>query len=318
MKKIKVILGLLVAISYSGNAQVKSDDFGRIVLNTYLSEKLTIPTEARQLLQTKLSQMASDYGMSGSLVNPRFIITADVNINSKKIIAGPPQMVSQKVDITLFIGDVVSNTVFANTSLSTIGVGNNENTAFIDAFNNIVTKNNNIAAFMAEGKNKIISFYSSQCESTINEANSLVNQQKFNEAIFKLSLVPEVCQDCYLQCLDKTGQIYQQKIDAEGDVILNKARTAWLSAKNEEGAKNAYELLSTINPKATCQPKVAELYKTIETKLNADEKKQWDLTMKLYRDNLKLEESTLNAYRDVAVEYAKNQPKIINNTTILW
>lgn len=318
MKKINFITSLLLAVTVTAYSQVSSDDFGRIVINTYLSEKLNIPAEARQLLETKLNQVTSNYGMGGSNVNPRFIITAKVNINSKKTLAGPPQMVSQKVDITLFIGDAITNTVFSNTTLALSGVGSNENTAFIDAFNTMNTKNKAIETFVTEGKNKIIAFYKSQCDFTIADANTLAIQQKYDEAIFKLSLIPEVCQECYSKTLEKTAEIYQLKIDAEGEMKFQQAKAAWMSSKDENGAKNALGLLATINPNAKCQPKVNELYKTIETKLTAEEKRKRELALKIYNDNLNLQKSAIKAYRDIAVEYAKNQPQTIVYNRIIW
>ena len=262
--------------------------------------------------------MTSNYGMGGSKVNPRFIITANVNLSSKKMIAGPPQMVSQKMDIALFIGDAITNTVFSNTSITLSGVGTNENTAFIDAFNNISTKNKTIEAFITEGKNKIISFYNSQCGLTQIEADALVSQQKYDEAIYKLSLVPEVCEECYAKSLEKIKEIYQQKIDADGELKLQQAKASWLSSKDQNGAKKAFELLVTINPKSKCQPQVNELYKTIETKLNTDEKRQWDLALKIYNNELDVKKSTIKAYRDIAVEYAKIQPQTITYNQIVW
>ena len=318
MKKINFIASLLLAVTVTAYSQVSSDDFGRIVINTYLSEKLNVPSEARQLLETKLNQITSNYGMGGSNVNPRFIITANVNVNSKKTLAGPPQMVSQKVDITLFIGDAITNTVFSNTTLALTGVGSNENTAFIDAFNTMNTKNKAIEAFVTEGKNKIITFYNSQCDFTIADANTLAKQQKYDEAIYKLSLIPEVCQDCYSKSLEKTAEIYQLKIDGVGELKLLQAKAAWMSSKDENGAKKAFELLATINPNAKCQPIVNELFKTIETKLTAEEKKQWDLAMKIYQDDLNIKKSAIKAYRDIAVEYARNLPKTITLNNDYW
>ena len=70
MKKINFIASLLLAVTITANSQVSSDDFGRIVINTYLSEKLNVPIEARQLLETKLNQITSNYGIGGSNVNP--------------------------------------------------------------------------------------------------------------------------------------------------------------------------------------------------------------------------------------------------------
>jgi hypothetical protein len=289
-------------------------DFGRIVLNTYLPEKIEMPSEAKNQLHTKLSQIASNNGMGGSQVNPRFIITAKVSVGTKNIIAGPPQMIAQNMDLTLFIGDAINNTIFANATLSLKGVGINENKAFIDAFKNINPKNKELATFLEEGKNKILAYYTTNCDFILKEAQALVKQDKYNEAIYQLSVVPDVCKDCYLRCLDTIGVFFQKKIDAEGQLKLNEAKTIWAASQHSIGADRAGEILSTIHPKASCQLEVAQFVKTIESKLNADEKAALRLKMK----ELELNELQIKSYRDVALEYAKNQPKTVTYNNIYW
>ncbi len=158
MKNIKLILLFLLAFQFHSNAQVSLDDFGRIVLNTYLPENNSIPTEAKKALETKLSQITTNNGMGGSIANPRFIITATVNTGTKDIIAGPPQMIAQNIEVTLFVGDAITNTIFSNAIISIKGVGTNENKALIDAFKTINPKNKDIITFLEEGKNKIINY----------------------------------------------------------------------------------------------------------------------------------------------------------------
>lgn len=357
MKKFIEVL-ILTFIAVSSNAQVKLDDFGRIVLNTYLPDKIAIPTEAKNLLLTKLDQITSNNGMGGSQANPRFIITANVNVGTKDIIAGPPQMIAQNLDVTLFIGDAVTNNIFSNTTLNLKGVGTNENKAFIDALKTINPKNKEVLAFLEEGKTKIIDYYGTNCDFIIKDAQTLVKQEKYDEAIYQLSLVPDVCKDCYFKCLDTLTHIYQQKIDADCKVKFNEAKVTWAAAQTPNGAEKAGDILSTINPMACCQADVATFIKTIDAKLKADEKARWQFKMKQYADkiaaqkeevriaeekskrddvyrenqsqrdavaqekqsqrNYELDKIRVSAYRDVAVEYAKNQPKTITYNNIYW
>lgn len=346
MKKI-VFLLIFSAVFRGLNAQVKLDDFGRIILNTYLSDKINIPSEAKELLKTKLSQIASNNGMGGSQVNPRFIITANLNVGTKDIIAGPPQMIAQNVDITFFIGDALTNTVFANTTLSLKGVGTNENKAFIEAIKTINPIYKNIEAFIEEGKNKIINYYSTNCDFIIKDAQTLVKQENYDEAIYQLSLVPDVCQECYFKCLDTLSSIYQKKLDADCKSKLNNAKVTWTANQTPEGAEKAGDILSAINPMASCQTDVDALVKSIDSKLKADEKAMWQFKMKQYADkiaeqkeqvriaeekskrdddyrenqsnrNLELDITRVNAYREVALEHARNQPKTITYNNIYW
>jgi hypothetical protein len=346
MKKIFLFLGI-ITFALDSSAQVKLDDFGRIILNTYLPEDLAVSYEAKNLLITKLNQIASNNGMGGGQANPRFIITANVNVGTKDIIAGPPQMIAQNIDVTLFIGDALSNVIFSNVTLSLKGVGTNENKAFIEAFKTINPKNKEVAAFLEEGKKKIIDYYATQCDFIIKDAQTLVKQEKYDEAIYQLALVPEVCQDCYFKCLDTLSSIYQQKIDNDCKVKLNEAKVTWTAAQNPAGAEKAGDILSTINPMANCQTDVTAFINMIDAKLKADEKARWQFKMKQYADkiaaekeqvriagekgkrddtyrenqssrNFELDKIHSNNSREIAVEYARNQPKTVTYNNIYW
>jgi hypothetical protein len=335
MKKI-TILFVWIALFSGLSAQVKSDDFGRIILNTYLPEELTLPGEAKDALINKLNQISSNNGMGGSQVNPRFIITANITVGTKDIIAGPPQMIALNLDITLFVGDALTNTIYSNMALSLKGVGTNENKAYIEAIKMINPKNKEVIAFLEDGKNKIIKYYAEQCDFIINEAQTLVKLQQYNKAIHDLSLVPEVCKDCYFKCLDTLQTIYQKKIDADGRVYLNEAKTLWTVEQNAAGAEKAGDKINAINPSAACQPEVIKLMQQIEAKLKADEREKWLFKKKQYEDRIALQKQQIriaeeklqrdndldklrvSAYRDIALEQAINQPRTVTYNRIYW
>ena len=347
MKKIQLFILVLLSFQFQIHAQAKLEDFGRIILNTYLPDNNAIPAEAKKALETKLNQITANNGMGGSSANPRFIITAVLNIGTKDIIPGPPQMIAQNIDVTLFVGDAITNTVFSNTVISIKGVGTNENKSIIDAIKNINPKNKDISNFLEEGKNKIISYYTTQCDFIIKDAETLAKQQKFDEAIYKLALVPEVCKECYFKCLDDLTKIYQQKIDADCKSKFNEAKTTWSANQTPTGAEKVGDILSAINPEATCQSEITLFIKNIDAKLKADEKARWQFKMKQYADkiaikkdqiriaeakgkrddvyrenqsarNLELDKIRANSYREIAVEQARNQPKTVTYNNIYW
>jgi hypothetical protein len=357
MRLILLTISFLLA-AYTGSAQVELNDFGRIVLNTHIPDNTPIPQEARALLVNKLNQMTTNYGMGGSVTNPRFVITATVDIGTKDIIAGPPQMIAQQLSLTIYIGDAVTKTLFSSLTLNLKGVGTNENKSFIEAIKRINSKSEDIKELLEEGKSEIISYYSANCDFILKEAQTLVKQEKYDEAIYQLSLVPDVCQDCYFKCLDTLVSVYQQKIDADCQVKFNEAKVIWTAAQTPNGAERAGDVLSTINPMASCQPEVSIFIKKVDAKLKADEKARWQFKMKQYADkvaaqkeqtriaeeqskrddvyrekqaqrdavanekqaqrNLELDKIRVNAYREVAVAYAKNQPKRLLYDDIKW
>ena len=241
-------------------------------------------------------------------------------------------MVAQNIDVTFFIGDGIDNVLFTSLNISLKGVGTNENKAFIEALKNIKTKTNEIQKFIDEGKNKIIDYYASKCDFILNNAESLVNQGKYDDAIYELFMVPPVCKDCYLKCKDKLGIYFQQKINAECIQRLNQAQTIWMSNQNYSAAGKAGDLLFSINPASSCIPQVEELFKVIREKIEADERAAWELKVKQYEDQIQRENELIKyaredaarqyeldklrteSFRQVAVEFAKNQPKYVNYT----
>lgn len=324
MKKIYIINFLFCLQLANLNAQEvpKLDDFGRIALNPYVSEQAKLPAEAKEQLEIKLKQIASNYGMAGSVANPRFIITANISITTKDIISGPPQQIAQNMDITFFIGDAIENKIFTNTVISTSGVGTNENKAFIDAIKHINTKNKKLETFLEEGKTQIILYYSAQCKFIIEKAESLKQQEKYSEAIYKLAQVPDVCKDCYLECQKEMSTIYELKINSDGNTRLAEANAIWSASPNNEGAQKAINLIMQINPQAKCYSEAATLLKAINKKVIADEKqrllkeeqynkRQQEIDAQNAKQEAEIEKQRINAYRQIAVEYVQNQPKVV-------
>jgi len=317
MKKIFLFL-CIFTIAIGSSAQVKLDDFGRIILNTYLPDNIAVPSEAKDLLTTKLNQITSNNGMGGSQANPRFIITANVNIGTKDIIAGPPQMIAQNIDVTLFIGDALTNTIFSNITLTLKGVGTNENKAFIEALKTINPKNKEVIAFLEEGKNKIIDFYATQCDFILKEANTLAEQYKFEEAIYKLMIVPETSKDCYFKSKDAATAIFKLKIESDCIEKLKQAKLIWASENNENGAIKASEIMTTIIPSDNCKAEISKLSDEIKKKLQADQKKKYDFDMLEMQKHYDTEQKRLDAEKEIAIEYFRNQPKTVTYNNIYW
>jgi hypothetical protein len=208
-------------------------------------------------------------------------------------------------------------------------VGTNENKAFIDAIKKVNPKNQKIESFLEEGKTKIISYYATQCDFITQKVATLKQQEQFGEAMYVLAQVPEVCKDCYVKSLKEMGLIYDLKINTEGAKLLTEAKAIWAAKPSEEGAEKATRLLMKINSRAKSSSEVPQLLKTINEKVIADEKerlrkqeeydkRQQEIDAEKAKTESELEKQRINAYRELAVEYAKNQPKTITYNTIYW
>ncbi len=335
MKKILTVVVLLIMLM-PGKAQVIVDDFGKVALNTYLPDNLGISSDAKKQLQAKLTQLVTQNGIAGSEVNPRFIITAAVTIGTKDIIPGPPQMIAQNLSITMFIGDAVDNKVFSSVEIAVKGVGRNENKSFIEAIKNINPKRKDLIEFVDQGNSKIVSYYNSQCEQMLSDALNLAQRERYDEAMDNLSLVPSACTSCYVRCTDRMYELYQARLNQDGKNKLSEANAVWAATRNLAGAEKAVNLLSQIHIDANCKIDAEILITQISAKLQADEKRDWQFKLKQYEDaqkmererikmmeesdvrNSQLQSERLHAAKQVALEYAKNQPKTITYNNIYW
>ena len=54
-----------------------------------------------------------------------------------------------------------------------------------------------------------------------------------------------------------------------------------------------------------------------ETKVKAEEKKQWDFQMKQYNDAVSLEKQRIETIKEIAVSYYKSQPTSVNYNYIV-
>jgi len=293
----KITLSLIICATFLNlTAQNKLDDINRIVLNTYLPQQIeTLPSQAKSLLENKLSQISSNYGMGGSAINPRFVLMVNIAVLSKDIISGPPQMTSMNFEFTFFIADAIDMKKYANTSIEVkgVGVGNNETKAYIEAIKNINVNNQAIKKFIEDGKSKIINFYTTQCDFIIRDAISLSKKGEYDASILKLASVPDVCENCYIKAIDTMQFVYQQKVDKECLLIMRNAKSTWMANQNSDGASKVAEIINTISPFSTCEPDASTLMKQISSKLAADEKARWEFQIQKHKDAVKLKEESL-------------------------
>lgn len=322
MKKVnQYISAVLLAgmlLPFSGKSQNnagQSDDAGRIVLAAYVSDQVANMTEpAKNMLTNKLNQIISQNGLGGSAFNERFIITANVNVLTKDLTATAPPMTALGLDITFYIGDGMEGTKFASKTVQVKGVGTNETKAYIEGIKMIKPSDPSFAAFIDEGKNKIMKYYNSKCDFIIKGANAAAGQNQYEEAIYQLTTVPSVCKECYDKCLAALAPIYQKKIDRDCKLKLGEATNIWNANQDVNAANAAGELLSTVEPASSCYKDVQALSEKIKKRVLDIDKREWAYTLKTQEQTSEL----IKAYRDVGVAYGKGQPKSVTYNVRGW
>lgn len=137
--------------------------------------------------------------------------------------------------------------------------------------------------------------------------------QQYEQALGLLMAVPEEVSSCYNQIQEKAIDSYKAYQTQKCAELIQKAKTS-LATNDYVGALN---ILSEIDPSATCFNEAQTLAKTAETKVDAEDKKQWDLQMKQYNDAVILEKQRIEAIKEIVVSYYKSQPTSVSYNYIV-
>lgn len=291
-----------------------SSDIGKIALSVIMPENVDgLDVSQLSKMETKITQIVSSTGLAASGYNNNFVIYPKFAIYDSSVVEGGMQNITVVTcELSLFIKQVDNNIIFATISKSLKGSGKNKNTAITNAISKIPTNDQQFKLFVVTGKDKIIAYYETKCQDIITKSESLVKMQDYEQALGLLMTVPEEV-SCYSKVQEKSIEAYKTYQNQKCKVQIQEAKTQ-LASNNYN---YALQILSQIDPSTSCFKESQTLVTNLATKVDAEEKKQWDLKMKIYNDNVELEKNRINAVKDIAVAYYKSKPTTVNYTYLI-
>lgn len=303
MKKLMflMVLGLMGTLAVTAqNSQGKTDDLGRVAIAAVVPDQAEgIPSSAAQMLQSKMQQIAVQNGLGGG-TSTRFYMVPMVNVLSKEITPSAPPMQALNLEFVFFIVDASTQTIFSQTSIQVKGVGQTEDKAYMQALKNLNVKAGQFKGFVEKGKEKIVEFYNSQCDVILKGAQALAGQKKYEEALFLLLSVPDVCRECFDKCMNLSVEIYKQYANYKCTEYMAGAKAAWANMNTDKAA----EFLGKITPDMECYQEAVQLVEEIKQKQLADGANVWNFKMKQYDDSVEKEKMMIQAGKEVAVAWA--------------
>ena len=263
----------------------------------------SFPEGAKAMIENKLTQLLTRNGIAGLNYQGQFVLTVTTTPLDKDVIPGPPAKIAEKMEMNLYIVDAYAKTIFSSTSLTVRGLGETENKCYLNAISRMPLQSPQMAAFIKEGKEKIIGYYDHEGEALIKKAQHLAKQKQYEEALFLVALIPQQSKH-YDAAMAAGVEIYQQFVNNECNIELAAARQAWAAEQNSIGAAAAGKHLEKILPDAGCYDDAMILYNEIKGKVLDD----WKFEMKKYQDGVDLEKLRIEAARQVGVAYGEHQP----------
>lgn len=286
--------------SSSSDAVASILDFeGKVKLTVLVPEQAGVSEPQYQQIQSKLIQMATTNGIGGLGGNPRFVLAPMVTLLQKDVTSTAPAKHMLKYDVTFYIADIVSGTVFSSYNTQFTGVGESDQLAFMAAFNSINPKDNKIQQFIKEGQDKILAYYKANGGKFIQEAEMLAAQHKYEQALAILASIPAEVDPHYETAVKKSVPIFNKYLEENGETTLAMMKAA-LGSQTEgfnEEAMNYYKMIPAGSKAKKEADKAYDEYKkgldAQQQRKWAQEEKQWQVEM-----NMKMKQQDAdNAFR---------------------
>ena len=197
--KLKLLLIYMIAsLLWSFTARAQSEENARqrvgneglISLNPYIPESENIDESTYSAMITKLNQIATAYGMSGTGFDNRFIITAHLQ-NVKSVQTQTfPQKNAVVISACIYVGDGLDGTLFSNYCCEKKGIGDTEQQAIASAIRKINPNDEKLQTAIDKGKKQILKYYDHMSGNIIAAAKTAAANGKFEEAMSMLFSIP--------------------------------------------------------------------------------------------------------------------------------
>lgn len=268
----------------------------------------SIPVAQQRIVANKLRQLLSaTSGATGTVGIHSFALVPDYEIINKSVTPGPPKKIVYQLQLSLQVQNAADGVVFEAYTTQLDGVGSSEYQAFSDAIKRLAPRNKDVVSFMTRAQKKILDYYNNNAERILAKVKALEQTRQYDEALSQLSIIPSCCNG-YDEAQRIIIDIWQKRINLEGERLLQKAKAIWAAGLNAECAKDAAMLLTEIDPESSSYPGAGELLAEIKQKVS--EQSIWDIELKKYNDSLDMEQRRLEAAREVAISFAENQKEV--------
>ena len=272
-----------------------------------------VPDDVNEMLMSRIETAITATG--GVVASPdfdRFFVTGKITHLHKDVVAGPPIKHAVHSTLTLYVGDVITQKVYATTTIELHGEGTSESRAFVNAFQQLTGKNEKLNDFVKKSSQKVISYYDNEYTALIKQAKQAEALHNYEQALSCLVPVPE-CSKGYNETSKLMVFIYEKYMNYTGRKLLSQAKSAWSASPDAYGAEKAYSYLNQIDPDASCYGDAVALHNEIKKVV----KENWHFENKeKYNNEVDLERRRINAAREVGVAYGNGQKE--STTNLMW
>lgn len=293
MKKIFLLLvGLMLVLPFKAQNDLT---IGLIMPD---QEVNGIRPDAYNLLRSKLEKMLTSCGVSA--FESDFMMYPTVNIIEENLIEGGiKNFFKVKIELTLNVANLTSETLFGSESLVLVGSAERiRSDAVRNAFSQIRGNDPHFKAFVERTKSKIYDYYAANKNAILTKASTLASTGDYEQALALLSNYPSQVAG-YNEAQTLMSQIYLQYINANAAQILNEARAAY-AVKDYEHAVN---LAAQIDPESSYYNDARSIINQVRNTINKEQAAEHQRAMRALEIAADVEKTRVKAAASVARAY---------------
>lgn len=259
-------------------------------------------------IKNKMLKALTTQGISTLSDMSRFALLPSIGILSERTMADLPPKTEMELDVSFALVDALTGNVFDSKNFNIQAKGTNKINAIYNGVSKLSLDTHDFQQFIQKAKVRVIDFYESSLNSIFLKAQAAAQQYDYEQALYILAEVPSEIPSYkkVVAMVDKYYREYENKIAGE---LFRRAEAAWISSPNLDGAQKAAAILAEIPIQTKYDKSVNSLMAKIEKQLSEQDRREWALISKELERRHKEKMSTISAWRDVSVAYARNQPK---------
>lgn len=307
--KIKQIISIIFALFFIVLTKAqKTDDLlnSRVVLSVVMpenAEKISASNFAK--IKSKIKQIISKNDVAATDYFSDFVIYPSIEIYDEDIIdAGLTPSVIISGDFSLFVKQVSTNNLYGSITVGFKGAGSSKNRAVRSGVSKLNANHPDFQKFLGSVKAKIIDYYQKNCAHFISEADKFNRSNRQEQALTTLLSIPAGTTSCNSKIKAKVIEYYKSY---SNKVCEEKMQMAKGYAAEKEFSK-ALSILRSIDPSSKCRSTSLNLINNMKHSIEKEDKKAYDLTLRMYKDQVDIEKARLKSIKDIAIAYYKNQP----------
>ncbi len=292
-----IILALLFCNYTVTNAQTKIENLDIKIMSTHFD--LEIPP----IYHTKVERKVIDIFTQKGVVNAKgstFAIYPSLSIIEFDKIEGIKTLQTAHLEFSIMVKNIFSNEDLIVFSKNISGAGSTQKAAINKAISSIRPSQKGYEDFVNELLEKINSYYNSECETILADANKAMENNENEKAIAILNTLPKSsnCRKSNENLLSQAFQKYQKQ---NCNQLIQKANIAAM----KKDYKNAIDLLGLVDIESPCAEDAKIALKGIASANDEQTAKKLAFLNKVYSDNKdiqKARQQSMNAISNTYIE----------------